>query len=64
MAEKRHLFIITRAAQDFYEYLKRQFAGQPDVKVVLDRRIDERREGQEAHEPERRQKDRRARRSA
>jgi len=44
MAKKRHLFIIARAAQDFYEYLKRQFAGRLDVNVVLDRRLDERRE--------------------
>jgi hypothetical protein len=64
MAKKRHLFIIARAAQDFYEYLKRQFAGQLDVNVVLDRRLDERRERQEAHEPERREKDRRSRRPA
>jgi len=64
MAKKRHLFIIARAAQGFYECLKRQFAGRPDVNVVLDRRLDERRERQEAHEPERREKDRRERRSA
>ena len=63
MAKKRHLFIIARAAQGLYEYLKRQFAGRLDVNVVLDRRTGERRERPEAHVPERRQEHRRSRRS-
>ncbi len=64
MAHKRHLFIIARAAQDFYEYLKQEFGGRPDVNVIIDRRTGERRGQPQAHVPERRQKDRRSRRTA
>jgi hypothetical protein len=61
MARKRHLFIIARTAQEFYEYLKGQFAGRPDVNVVLERRTGERRLRSEAHMPDRRQGERRSR---
>lgn len=63
MAKKRHLFIIARAAEEFYEFLKGQFAGRPDVNVVLDRRTGERRVRSETRVPDRRQEDRRSRRS-
>jgi hypothetical protein len=55
------LFIVSRRQPDLYEYLRRQFANEPDMKVVLDRRIAERR-ARDQHGPradERRRADRR-----
>jgi len=54
------LFIVSRDAIDHYEYLKRMFADDERVTVVLDRRRSgERRKGSKAQDPERRQADRR-----
>jgi hypothetical protein len=39
----RLLFIVSRHQPDLYAYLCRQFAAEPDMKVVLDRRRGERR---------------------
>ncbi len=39
----RFLYIIARDRRDLYESLKENFAAQPDVAVVLDRRHRERR---------------------
>ena len=39
-----HLFIVARHNVDLYEYLTREFAGEP-VAIVLDRRKGERRRG-------------------
>jgi hypothetical protein len=37
------LFIVTRRQRDLYEYVLRRFANEPDVRVLLDRRIADRR---------------------
>jgi hypothetical protein len=59
----RHLFIVSREAPDLFTYLSREFAGEPDVTVILDRRQGERRRGLEPREAgrtdDRRQTDRR-----
>jgi hypothetical protein len=57
----RLLFIVSRHQPDLYAHLCRQFAAEPDMKVVLDRRRGERRRDS-APRPdsaERRQGDRR-----
>jgi hypothetical protein len=55
------LFIVSRRQPDLYGYLSRQFASEPDMKVILDRRMGERRRGRAPAPPsaERRQADRR-----
>jgi hypothetical protein len=55
----RYLFIVARGHPAVYADLQRQFAGNPDVEVLVDRRLAERREHQEPHEPERRRGERR-----
>jgi hypothetical protein len=54
-----HLFIVSRLEPQLFEYLTREFASEDDVKVILDRRVGERRRGAGAHDVERRQGDRR-----
>jgi len=39
----QHLFIVSRQQPDLYSYLAREFSGEPDVRVILDRRQGERR---------------------
>jgi len=39
----RDLLIVARHELELYEYLKQRFAGRPDVQVILDRRVGERR---------------------
>ena len=39
------LFIVSRRQPDLFGYLSRQFATEPDMKVMLDRRLSERRQG-------------------
>jgi hypothetical protein len=58
----RYLFIVARGHPDVYADLQRQFLGNPEVEVLVDRRLSERRERQESHEPERRRGERRGRR--
>lgn len=58
----RYLFIVTRGHPEVYADLHRQFVGNPDVEVLVDRRLSERRAPQNAHEPERRRGDRRGQR--
>jgi hypothetical protein len=55
------LFIVAKQELALYEYLAKQFAGRSDVKVILDRREAQRRQGGEPHDPERRRADRRSR---
>jgi hypothetical protein len=59
----RHLFVVTRLESWFYDYLVERFADDPNVTVIRDRRVRERR--QEFASPpaggERRQHDRRTR---
>ena len=55
----RYLLIVSRKQPDLWYHLKRDFAGDEKVEVLLDRRRRERRQGVQAHEPERRAADRR-----
>lgn len=54
-----HLFIVSRLEPQLFEYLSREFASEHDVKVIVDRRVGERRRGAGNPEVERRQSDRR-----
>lgn len=59
----RYLFIVTRGHPDVYADLQRQFLGNPEVEVLVDRRVSERRAPpQDSHEPERRRSERRGQR--
>jgi hypothetical protein len=53
------LFIVARGGDHLYEDLRQQFAGNPEVEVLVDRRYAERRRSQTPHDPERRRSDRR-----
>lgn len=53
------LFIVARGHDRLYEDLQQQFAANPDVEVLVDRRHAERRQGPNARDPERRRNDRR-----
>lgn len=57
----RLLFIVSRAHGERYEHLKRTFADEEKIEVVLDRRRGERRWHDVDHEAERRAGDRRRR---
>ena len=57
----RHLIIVARNRAKLYEHLKRAFAGNDTVQVILDRRVGERRQSTAGKTPERRRGDRRAR---
>jgi len=59
----RYLFIVARGHPEVYADLQHQFLGNPDVEVLIDRRVAERRAHQDAHEPERRNRERRGQRS-
>ena len=39
----QHLFIVSRRQPDLYSYLAHEFAQEPEVRVILDRRQGERR---------------------
>jgi hypothetical protein len=49
-----HLFVVARHNIQLFDYLKREYAGEP-VSVILDRRHAERRERAESSATERRQ---------
>ena len=53
-----HLFVVARHNIQLYDYLKREYAGEP-VTVILDRRHGQRRENAEATDSERRRAERR-----
>ncbi len=53
------LFIVARGDDRLYEDLRQQFAANPEVEVLVDRRHTERRRDQALHDPERRRSDRR-----
>lgn len=57
----RQLFIVARNRGKLYEYVRRAFAGNPSVQVILDRRTGDRRQRREPGTSERRRADRRAR---
>ena len=58
-----HLFIVSRLEPNLYDYLAHEFSSEDDVRVILDRRLGERRaqagNGGGAQQVERRQGDRR-----
>jgi hypothetical protein len=56
-----HLFIVSRQEPGLFSYLSREFAGEPGVTVIYDRRQGERRTraAPESLEVDRRQTDRR-----
>jgi hypothetical protein len=55
----QYLFVAARNHSDLYGYLRRQFAEDDHVQVLLDRRHEERRRRERSHDPERRRGDRR-----
>ena len=55
----RCLFIVARDQPDLWHHLRQDFAEDEEVQVILDRRRDERRQGVQAHDPERRRAGRR-----
>ena len=56
----RHLFIVARDQKELYDYLLKDFAADPKVEVLFDRRVRERRVRQEPRSgDERRQGERR-----
>jgi hypothetical protein len=57
----RERFIVATEDQALYAYLTREFAGRPDVEVIMDRRRGERRRERLASTSERRTGDRRSR---
>jgi hypothetical protein len=56
-----HLFIVSRQEPDLFAYLSSEFGSEEDVRVIVDRRVGERRRSADARpDVERRQGDRRA----
>jgi hypothetical protein len=53
------LFIVARGDDHLYQDLRQQFAANPEVAVLVDRRHAERRRSQTSYDPERRRGDRR-----
>jgi len=58
---RRCLLVVPRSKLEFYQSLRRSFADNDRVEVVLDRRFSQRRAATTVHEPERRGGDRRVR---
>ena len=58
----RYLFIVAHGRPDVLADLQRQFLGNPEVELLVDRRVSERRGPQDSHEPERRRSERRGQR--
>lgn len=56
----RQVIIVARNREQLYERLKRAFAGNPSVRVLLDRRVAERRERSGPYAADRRRGDRRS----
>ena len=56
-----HLFIVSRREPDLFAYLSKEFEAEADVRVIVDRRVGERRRSvDDTPEVERRHGDRRA----
>ena len=58
-----HLFIVSRREPELFRYLSAEFSSEDDVRVIVDRRVSDRRGDGEGHgrpSVERRQRDRRA----
>jgi len=59
MMQVGEIFIVARYNPQLYEYLQREFSGQDRVRIIMDRRVSERRQSRDAAAEERRQSDRR-----
>src|SRR5437870_5767708 len=59
MMQVGEIFIVARYNPQLYEYLQREFSGQDRVRIIMDRRVSERRQSRGAAAEERRQSDRR-----
>jgi hypothetical protein len=59
--EARQLVIVSAARPRLYQRLRRAFAGNPTVEVIIDRRGGDRRRAPDARMPDRRVGDRRSR---
>lgn len=55
----RCLFIVARDQADLWDHLRKDFADDKEVRVILDRRRGERRQRAQPHEGQRRRDDRR-----
>jgi hypothetical protein len=61
----QHLFIVDRKQPNLFSYLAREFSGEPEVTVILDRRLGERRRSpRPGASAARRQSDRRSKRES
>jgi hypothetical protein len=58
----RQIVVVARTHASLFEHLRRAFAGNPTVQVVMDRRAGDRRRQPNGHLPDRRLVDRRLRR--
>ena len=56
---RRYLLIVARNQPDLSDYLSRSFSADDKVEVILDRRVGQRRQRGQAHDPERRLEERR-----
>lgn len=57
----RLVFVVAPGERDLYENLVRCFAGRDDVRVLIDRRLGQRRSGTPRPDSDRRRRDRRSR---
>jgi hypothetical protein len=60
VAIPRHLFLVARDNPGLARYLQAEFASDPEVEVLVDRRLVERRRNPAGLVPDRRKTDRRA----
>lgn len=56
-----HLFVISRQQPQLYGYVRENFALEPDVEIIIDRRVAGRRQLSQVPRVERRRRDRRSR---
>jgi hypothetical protein len=61
---RREVFVVARDRPDLYRYLSQTFADAKNVEVIWDRRTEERRRTDDTAPRNRRQRDRRVRRTA
>lgn len=55
----RFYYIVSRGAWDLHDLLRHDFASEPTIEVIMDRRVRERRRSGTRVTPERRRRDRR-----
>ena len=61
LAIAKHLLVVARHRRELYEEIKRAFAGHESVQVILDRRVNQRREKKGQPMLDRRRTERRSR---